>query len=216
MPSKPKSTFVPKNDSQKEFARKADRRTYVLAVGPAGGGKTYAAVAYAVDMHRRKAASQIVICRPSVGAGESNGYLPGTLDEKLAPYMAPIYDCLFKAGGDTYRNASFVELITFEHMRGRTFDDAIIIVDEAQNATLSQLEMVMTRVGEDSKMFICGDMMQCDLPSGRSGLPTILQLLEGNEEFPVVHYRDSDNLRHPLVGELTRIFARHRASLEKA
>lgn len=184
----------------------------MFQIGPAGGGKTYAAVATAVALHRAKFVHRIVICRPAVGAGESLGWLKGGLEEKMLPWMQPIYDALHKAGGDTYRNAPFVEVCTFEHMRGRTFEDAAIIVDEIQNAKYEQIQMVMTRLGEGSKMFLQGDPAQCDLPQrDRGGLELVLKLLEGNDEFPVVHYRDSDNLRHPLVGQLTRIFASHRA-----
>jgi len=219
LPPKPrtkltKPSFTAKNDSQREFIALAERHSYVFQVGPAGAGKTYAAVALAVSMHKAKAVHKIVICRPAVGAGEQLGFVPGGLPEKLAPWMHPIYDALEKAGGETYRNASFVDLRSFEHMRGATFEDAIVVVDEAQNATFEQLQMVMTRLGEGSKMFIQGDPAQCDLPGwARGGLELILKLLENNDEFPVVHYRDSDNLRHPLVGELTRIFSRYRASL---
>ena len=214
MPSKPRPTFETKNETQKEFSRLADDHSYVFQIGPAGTGKTFAAVAKAVALHKAKRIHKIIICRPAVGAGESNGFTPGTLEEKLAAWLRPIYAALEKAGGPTYRNGSFVEFRTFEHMRGDTLDDAAIVVDEAQNCSYEQLKMVLTRLGEDSKMFISGDLEQCDLrPRDRGGLELILRLLAGDEDFPVVTYCDSDNLRHPLVGKLTRIFSQHAASL---
>jgi phosphate starvation-inducible PhoH-like protein len=205
---KPK-TFIPKNDAQRVLSQAIDRHDIVFAIGPAGCGKTYAACGIAVALHRQKYINQLIVIRPAVGGGENNGYLPGTIEEKLAPYMAPIFDCLGAIGQETYANASFVHLVALEHCRGRTFTNAFVIVDEAQNATLAQLEMVMTRLGEGSKMIITGDVAQSDLGS-RSGLPTILRLLEGDLEIPTVTFTESDNLRHPLVAKLTKLFGEYK------
>jgi len=191
-----------------------DNHSVALAIGPAGTGKTHAAVGIAVSLHKVKYIHRIVVCRPAVGAGESNGFLPGTLEEKLRPYMVPIYECIGKTASDVQSGGipGYVELCTFEHMRGRTFDDAFVIIDEAQNATLTQLEMAMTRLGQGSKMIVCADPSQCDLPEGRSGLKHIIEMFKDNEEIPMIQFRETDNLRHPLVAMMTARFAAYRVS----
>jgi phosphate starvation-inducible protein PhoH and related proteins len=205
--------FSAKNDSQRRLAEAVDHHPICFAVGPAGTGKTHAAIALAVALHRQKYIHRIVIARPAVGAGESNGFLPGTIEEKLRPFMEPVLSCLTKVGQQTYSNASFVELVAFEHLRGRTFDDAFVIVDEAQNATFGQLEMVLTRLGDGSKMIVTGDPSQCDLRPGLAGLPTILHLLMGVEDIAIVQFEEVDNLRHPIVAELTKIFGTYHRTI---
>jgi phosphate starvation-inducible PhoH-like protein len=188
----------------------------VFAVGPAGTGKTHAAVGIALSHYRSKHSHKIVICRPAVEAGEELGYLPGTAEEKLRPYLLPIFESLSKLEGpqnQTVANGPDVEICAFAHMRGRTFQDAFIVVDEAQNATVAQLEMVMTRLGEGSKMIITGDPAQSDLRPQDSGLSIILGLIESLEgEIPIVTFSESDNLRHPVVALLTTLFARYHES----
>lgn len=205
--------FTPKNESQRQLVNAIDYCSVALAIGPAGTGKTHAAVGIALSLIKQKFIHRIVIARPAVGAGESNGYLPGTLEEKLRPYMQPIYECIGKTAPDTQPGSvpGYVELVTFEHMRGRTFDDAFVIVDEAQNATLLQLEMVMTRLGEGSKMIVTGDPAQCDLKNGDGGLNTLLDILHGDQEVPTITFSEEDNLRHPVVAKLTRLFATYHA-----
>jgi phosphate starvation-inducible PhoH-like protein len=189
-----------------------------FAVGPAGTGKSHSAIGIALSAYRQKAVSKIIICRPAVEAGEALGYLPGSAEEKLRPYLIPIFDAIESIYRDkstgpnavkTITNGPDIEVVAFAHLRGRTFQDAFIVVDEAQNATMGQLEMVMTRLGEGSKMIITGDPAQSDLKIGMSGLPTVLRLLEGSEEIPIINFTEEDNLRHPIVAYLTKMFSEH-------
>ena len=213
--SKNRYNFSTRNEAQKELADAIYNHDMVLAIGCAGTGKTHASVAAALSYFRAKRIHKIVIARPSVGAGEANGYLPGTLQEKLAPFMRPIYDVLDKLTLGT-GNSVPIELCTFEHMRGRSFDDSFVIVDEIQNATLGQLEMATTRLGQESKMILTGDPSQSDLPPGRSGLSSFMEIVAGIPDIAVVRFTESHNLRHPLVAQLTNSFSRFSATLNKA
>lgn len=196
-----------KNEAQRLFLNAIDRHDIIFAIGSAGTGKTHIAVAAAAALVKQKWAHKIVICRPARGAGQTSGFLPGDLGEKLRPLMTPIYDILGKTSTDA-GIPGYVELCSFEYMRGRTFDDAIVIVDEVQNATFEELEMVLTRLGKDAKMFLTGDPAQSDLKGPAAGaLPLLLKLLAEDTDFPVVHFTEVDNLRHPLVAKLTKLFA---------
>jgi phosphate starvation-inducible PhoH-like protein len=207
--------FIPKNDSQKALMGAMDNKSMAFAVGPAGGGKTFAAVGIATSYLKQKLVKKIIVCRPAIEAGEALGFLPGTAEEKLKPYLVPIFESIagnIKSQGgnqnaaDTVTRGPDIEIVAFSYMRGRSFHDSFIVVDEAQNATLTQLEMVMTRIGVDSKMIITGDLSQTDLKNGQSGLPIIINMLKGNPEVPIVEFTEDDNLRHPIVGMLTKIF----------
>ena len=199
--------FEPHNDGQRALVEAVDRKSVAFALGPAGTGKTHAAIAIGASLVLQKWARRLIVCRPARSAGRSSGLLPGTLEEKLAPLLQPIYDILSKLGkpGEV---PGWVEICSFEYMRGRTFDDAIIVVDEVQNATFDELEMVLTRLGKGSKMILCGDPAQSDLRGADAGaLPLLMKLLAGDKEFPVVHFSETDNLRHPVVAKLVKIFA---------
>ena len=185
-----------------------DERSVVLALGPAGTGKTYLAVAKAVEALEAGRAGRIVLSRPAVEAGESLGFLPGDLGEKLAPYLRPLYDALTERLGTKRLKALIaegaIEIAPVAYMRGRTLNDCFIVIDEAQNCTYSQLKMLLTRLGWRSTMVLTGDPDQTDLLSGMSGLRDIADRLERVEGVSVVRLGDADIVRHPLVaGMLT-------------
>lgn len=207
--------FTPVNESQKLLCKAIENRSICFAVGPAGCGKTVGGVGIALSHLQQKAVKKIIIARPAIEAGESLGFLPGTIEEKLKPYLVPIFDAIEKLApgniGDTISRGPNVEIMSFSHMRGRSFDCAFIVVDEAQNATLGQLEMLLTRLGRESKMIITGDPAQSDLKKEPSGLPIILELLRDEEEIPIIEFNEGDNQRHPVVSLLTRKFATYHA-----
>jgi phosphate starvation-inducible PhoH-like protein len=185
-----------------------EARSVVLALGPAGTGKTYLAIAKAVEALEAGRCSRIVLSRPAVEAGESLGFLPGDLQEKLAPYLRPLYDCLTERLG-TKRLKAFVadgiiEIAPVAYMRGRTLSDCYVVIDEAQNCTYTQLKMLLTRLGWRSTMVLTGDPDQTDLLKGMSGLGDIADRLERVPEIGVIRLGEADIIRHPLVaGMLT-------------
>ncbi len=192
---------------QQRYAAALRKHTLVLAVGPAGTGKTFLAVAMAVTALRRREVSRIVLTRPAVEAGERLGYLPGDLQSKIEPYLRPLYDALYDLlGAETYARLSergTIEVAPLAYMRGRTLDDAYIILDEAQNTTPEQMKMFLTRLGEGSKAVVTGDLTQTDLPSGvRSGLRQAIDLLEGIEDIAVHRFTERDVVRHRLVQKI--------------
>jgi phosphate starvation-inducible protein PhoH and related proteins len=183
-------------------------RSVVVAVGPAGTGKTYLAVAKAVDALEAGRVHRIVLSRPAVEAGESLGFLPGNVDEKLAPYLRPLYDALTERLGTkrlkTLLAENVIEIAPVAYMRGRTLNDCFIVIDEAQNCTYGQIKMLLTRLGWRSTMVLTGDPDQTDLLPGMSGLRDISDRLERVEGIGVVRLTDADIVRHPLVaGMLT-------------
>ena len=185
-----------------------DERSVVVAVGPAGTGKTYLAIAKAVEALEAGRAGRIVLSRPAVEAGESLGYLPGDLGEKLAPYLRPLYDALTERLGTKRLKALLaegaIEVAPVAYMRGRTLNDCFIVIDEAQNCTYSQLKMLLTRLGWRSTMILTGDPDQTDLLTGMSGLRDIAERLDRVDGIKVVRLSDADIVRHPLVaGMLT-------------
>jgi phosphate starvation-inducible PhoH-like protein len=185
-----------------------EERSVILALGPAGTGKTYLAIAKAVEALEAGRCSRIVLSRPAVEAGESLGFLPGDLNEKLAPYLRPLYDALTERLGNKRLKAliadGVIEIAPVAYMRGRTLSDAYVVIDEAQNCTYTQLKMLLTRLGWRSTMVLTGDPDQTDLLRGLSGLGDIAGRLEKVPEIAVVRLSDADIVRHPLVaGMLT-------------
>jgi phosphate starvation-inducible PhoH-like protein len=185
-----------------------DEHAVVVALGPAGTGKTYLAIAKAVDALEAGHVQRILLSRPAVEAGESLGFLPGDVGEKLAPYLRPLYDALTERLGSkrlkTYLVENVIEIAPVAYMRGRTLNDCFIVIDEAQNCTYGQIKMLLTRLGWRSTMVLTGDPDQTDLLSGMSGLRDIAERLERVEGVCVVRLSDADIVRHPLVaGMLT-------------
>jgi phosphate starvation-inducible PhoH-like protein len=200
-----KKVLAPKTVNQRRYVEAIERHDLVFGVGPAGTGKTYLAVAMAVSALLSKRVSRIVLTRPAVEAGERLGFLPGNLQEKVDPYLRPLYDALY----DILERAT-IEVAPIAFMRGRTLNDSFIILDEAQNSTVEQMKMVLTRQGFNSKMVVTGDVTQVDLPSGkRSGLNDALDILRGVEGISFVHFDDKDVVRHSLVQRIIKAYERH-------
>ncbi|MEG1462950.1 MAG: PhoH family protein, partial [Anaerorhabdus sp.] len=180
---------------------------------PAGTGKTYLAVVQAVSMLKKGVVKKIVLTRPAVEAGESLGFLPGDLKEKVDPYLTPLYDALHDMLGneqtDKYVEKGVIEIAPLAYMRGRTLDDAFVILDESQNTTASQMKMFLTRLGFNSRMVITGDVTQIDLHRGmKSGLVDSAELLEGIDEIKILQLTSEDVVRHPLVQKIIDCYAR--------
>ena len=188
--------------------------TVTLAVGPAGTGKTYLAVAMAVTAFRAKEINRIILTRPAVEAGEKLGFLPGDLQQKVDPYLRPLYDGLFDMLGaenfQKYQERGNIEVAPLAYMRGRTLDDSFIILDEAQNTTCEQMKMFLTRLGNNSKMVVTGDVTQIDLPDGkRSGLIEATKVLKGIDDIAVVRFSEKDVVRHSLVQEIVKAYEKY-------
>ncbi len=197
----------PKTKGQLEFVNAIEKYDIVLAIGPAGTGKTYLAVIEAVSMLKKGDIKRIVLTRPAVEAGESLGFLPGDLKEKVDPYLTPLYDALHDMLGveqtDKLIEKNVIEIAPLAYMRGRTLEDAFIILDEAQNTTTSQMKMFLTRLGFNSKMVITGDITQIDLNKGsKSGLIEAGYVLSDIDEIKVLHLTSDDVVRHPLVQKI--------------
>jgi phosphate starvation-inducible PhoH-like protein len=209
-------TIRPKTLNQKRYVDAIDAHTIVFGIGPAGTGKTYLAVAKAVQALQAKRVNRIVLTRPAVEAGERLGFLPGTLSEKIDPYLRPLYDALH----DMIDPDSIPRLITsgtievapLAYMRGRTLNDAFIILDEAQNTSAEQMKMFLTRLGFGSTMVVTGDITQVDLPSGvSSGLRVVSQILEGLDDVAFCRLSSHDVVRHKLVGRIVEAYDRYDA-----
>lgn len=199
---------------QSLYIQELRRADLVFAIGPAGTGKTYLAVVEAVSALRRRDVERIILARPAVEAGEKLGFLPGDLQEKVNPYLRPLYDALDDVLGQEvaqrYLERQTIELAPLAYMRGRTLDNAFIILDEAQNTTPEQMKMFLTRLGADSRAVITGDITQVDLPRGQvSGLLDAQRLLQGIEGISFVYLADTDVIRHPLVRQIVRAYAAH-------
>lgn len=194
---------------QQQLLDAIEERSVVLALGPAGTGKTYLAVARAVDALEGGRVNRIVLSRPAVEAGETLGFLPGDMGEKLAPYLRPLYDALTERLGSKRLKALLadgaIEVAPVAFMRGRTLNDCFVVIDEAQNCTYGQLKMLLTRLGWRSTMILTGDPDQTDLLPGVSGLRDIATRLEQVENIAVVRLTDADIVRHPLVGEMLSV-----------
>ena len=206
----------PKTPMQKEYLDYIRTKTITFGMGPAGTGKTYLAMAMAVAALNRKEVGRILLTRPVVEAGENLGFLPGTLTEKIDPYIRPLYDALFDMMDPVRANKllaeGVIEIAPLAFMRGRTLNDSFIILDEAQNTTSQQMKMFITRLGMGSKMVITGDMTQTDLPKGISGLQTVRQVLEGIDEIGFIEFQTRDVVRNSLVSKIIAASARAEAN----
>ena len=206
----------PKTPMQKEYLDYIRTKTITFGMGPAGTGKTYLAMAMAVAALNRKEVGRILLTRPVVEAGENLGFLPGTLTEKIDPYIRPLYDALFDMMDPVRANQllaeGVIEIAPLAFMRGRTLNDSFIILDEAQNTTSQQMKMFITRLGMGSKMVITGDMTQTDLPKGISGLQTVRQVLEGIDEIGFIEFQTRDVVRNSLVSKIIAAYARAEAN----
>ncbi|MEZ0490897.1 PhoH family protein [Kineococcus sp. TBRC 1896] len=206
-------TIRPKTVNQKHYVEAIDEHTVVFGIGPAGTGKTYLAMAKAVQALQAKQVNRIVLTRPAVEAGERLGFLPGTLTDKIDPYLRPLYDALHDMlDPDSIPRlmaAGTIEVAPLAYMRGRTLNDAFIILDEAQNTSPEQMKMFLTRLGFGSKIVVTGDVTQVDLPSGTdSGLRVVQDILEGIEDVHFSRLTSSDVVRHRLVGEIVDAYGR--------
>jgi len=209
-----KKVLAPKTVNQRRYLEAIERNDLVFGIGPAGTGKTYLAVAMAISALIGKKVSRIILTRPAVEAGERLGFLPGTLQEKVDPYLRPLYDALYdmleaeKVEKLLERNT--IEIAPIAFMRGRTLNDSFIILDEAQNSTPEQMKMVLTRQGFNSKMVVNGDITQIDLPGGkRSGLLDVIDVLRGVEGISFIHFDERDVVRHSLVQRIVKAYERY-------
>ena len=196
---------------QKNYVKAIEKNTIVMGVGPAGTGKTYLAVAMAVKAFKAHEVNKIILTRPAVEAGEKLGFLPGDLQNKVDPYLRPLYDALFDMfGADTFAKhmeKGTIEVAPLAYMRGRTLDDSFIILDEAQNTTREQIKMFLTRLGFNSKMVITGDITQIDLPdSNKSGLIDAMRILKNVDDIAVMHFTEKDVVRHKLVQDIIKAY----------
>ncbi len=204
----------PKTLGQRKYLDAIASNTITVGVGPAGTGKTYLAVAMAVQAFRQKQVSRIVLTRPAVEAGEKLGFLPGDLQQKVDPYLRPLYDALFDMLGaeafNRYQERGDIEVAPLAYMRGRTLDDSFIILDEAQNTSCEQMKMFLTRLGFNSKAVVTGDITQVDLPDGKkSGLKDIMTVLKGLDDIAIIKLTGKDVVRHKLVMEIIKAYERH-------
>ena len=206
---------------QKRYIDNINNNDIVFGIGPAGTGKTYLAMAAAVRAFKAKEVNRIILTRPAVEAGENLGFLPGDLQNKVDPYLRPLYDALFEIlGHDTYNNLfekGLIEVAPLAYMRGRTLDSAFVILDEAQNTTNEQMKMFLTRLGYGSKAIITGDVTQIDLPHGKqSGLKTVLRILDGVKGIGITYLNKNDIVRHPLVQRIIDAYEKYEKTNEKA
>lgn len=207
-------TIRPKTLNQKRYVDAIDKHTIVFGIGPAGTGKTYLAMAKAVQALQSKQVSRIILTRPAVEAGERLGFLPGTLFDKIDPYLRPLYDALHDMlDPDSIPRlmaAGTIEVAPLAYMRGRTLNDAFIILDEAQNTSAEQMKMFLTRLGFDSKIVVTGDVTQVDLPTGtKSGLRQVQEILEGVEDVHFSRLTSQDVVRHKLVGRIVDAYEKY-------
>lgn len=204
----------PKTLGQKEYVDQIRKKMIVFGVGPAGTGKTYLAMAMAVTAFRNEEVSRIILTRPAIEAGERLGFLPGDLQSKVDPYLRPLYDALYQImGADSFAKNTergLIEVAPLAYMRGRTLDNAFIILDEAQNTTPAQMKMFLTRIGFGSRVVITGDTSQKDLPKDAvSGLDVALKVLRKIEDIGVCHLTSKDVVRHPLVQQIVQAYEEH-------
>lgn len=213
----PRKTITPKTLSQREYLHAMRNADMTFAAGPAGTGKTYLAVAMALSLLMSKRVKRLILTRPAVEAGEKLGFLPGDMAQKVNPYLRPLYDALhdmldFEKVAEMVETG-VIEIAPLAFMRGRTLNDAFIILDEAQNTTVEQMKMFVTRLGFGSRAVITGDITQIDLPDtggkNRSGLVHALQVLRNIEGVAMLHFHQEDVIRHPLVGRIVHAYDKH-------
>ena len=209
-----------KTFGQKKYVDAIENNTIVFGIGPAGTGKTYLAVAKAVMALKRREVSRIILTRPAVEAGEKLGFLPGDLQNKVDPYLRPLYDGMYEMlGGEgflRYQERGIIEVAPLAYMRGRTLDNSFIILDEAQNTTPEQMKMFLTRIGYGSKAIVTGDITQIDLPGDkRSGLKEAMKILGGIEGIAFCEFTDKDVVRHPLVQAIIKAYAKYDEEKER-
>lgn len=205
---------------QKSYVEAIEKNTITFGIGPAGTGKTYLAVALAVKAFKNKEISRIILTRPAVEAGEKLGFLPGDLQNKVDPYLRPLYDALYEMFGmETYARLAekgAIEIAPLAYMRGRTLDDSFIILDEAQNTTPEQMKMFLTRIGFNSKAIVTGDITQVDLPDGKkSGLRDVMNVLKNIEDIAFCYLTEKDVVRHRLVQRIIKAYEKRDASLKQ-
>lgn len=209
-----KKVLAPKTVSQRRYVDAIEHHDLTFGIGPAGTGKTYLAVAMAVSALLNKRVSRIILTRPAVEAGENLGFLPGTLQEKVDPYLRPLYDAMFEMIDsdkvEKLLERNVIEIAPLAFMRGRTLNDCFIILDEAQNTTVEQMKMILTRQGFNSKMVVTGDQTQIDLPGGkRSGLLNAIDVLRGVQGISFIYFDDKDVVRHVLVQRIVQAYQRY-------
>ena len=202
-----RKSILPKNSKQANYLKSIDNHDIIFAVGPAGTGKTYLAVSKAIECFEKGEVQRLIFVRPAVEAGEKLGFLPGDLVEKVLPYLRPIYDALYEMIGfkETQKliQSDVIEILPLAFMRGRTLNEAFIILDEAQNTTILQMKMFLTRMGFGSKTVVTGDMTQVDLPKGtNSGLVHAIKLLDNLDEISIHMFSSHEVVRHPLVSKI--------------
>ena len=210
----PKRSVIPKSKKQKEYVRSLKTNQIVISLGPAGTGKTYLAVAVALSMLLEKKVERIILSRPAVEAGERLGFLPGDMKEKIDPYLRPLYDSLYDLLDyekiQRKIESGAIEIAPLAFMRGRTLKNSFAILDEAQNATETQIKMFLTRIGENSKLVINGDPSQVDLPNkNQSGLIKSQAILKGIKEISVINFDHQDVMRHPLVTKIVEAYQKN-------
>jgi phosphate starvation-inducible PhoH-like protein len=216
-----KATIVARTPAQDAYMRSMERSELVFGVGPAGTGKTYLAVACAVDALEREQIRRILLVRPAVEAGEKLGFLPGDLAQKIDPYLRPLYDALYEMLGFEYVakliERQVIEVAPLAYMRGRTLNNSFIILDESQNTTVEQMKMFLTRIGYGSTAVITGDITQVDLPRGtKSGLHHVIEVLKDVPGISFTHFQPKDVVRHPLVQRIVEAYERFETRAEAA
>ena len=209
----PKKSIVPRGNNQRSYIKSINQNDINFGIGPAGTGKTYLAVASAVDALLKEKVDRIILMRPAVEAGEKLGFLPGDLSQKVDPYLRPLYDALYEMLGiertEKYLEKGIVEIAPLAYMRGRTLNNSFIIVDESQNTTKEQMKMILTRMGFGSYLLINGDLTQIDLPKNiESGLAHAVRVVNDIEDIGVVNFDSKDIVRHPLVRKIIDAYKR--------
>ncbi|MFC2169750.1 PhoH family protein [Acidobacteriota bacterium] len=223
-PSEPlnlsRKSVTPKTLNQQEYIQTIKTHDLVFGIGPAGTGKTYLAMAMALSFLQNKSVNRIILTRPAVEAGEKLGYLPGDMQQKISPYLRPLYDALFDLAQSEQASRlienGIIEIAPLAFMRGRTLNSSFIILDEAQNSTKEQMKMILTRAGFDSKLVVTADITQIDLPRPKtSGALHAMQILSGIKEIAFVHFNDKDVVRHHLVQKIIKAYQKAEAKSQK-